>query len=65
MSDVILQQDATEEQPRKICTRCKVNILLTEFKKKRDGTYSQQCNQLIPEWGVLIIENAQVAQQRC
>ena len=33
----------TTIQERKKCTFCKVNILLTEFKPKRDGTTTKRC----------------------
>ena len=42
MTDIIQQQP--EKQPRKKCVRCKMNLLLTEFTEKRDGTSNKQCN---------------------
>ena len=32
-----------DEQPRKKCNRCKMNLRLTLFKKKRDDSYMKQC----------------------
>ena len=34
-------------QERKKCTKCKVNILVTEFKPKRDGTLTKRCIQCL------------------
>lgn len=41
------------EQQRKKCTRCKVNLTLDKFKKKRDDTYQKQCiecNKKVVDW---------------
>ena len=33
----------TSIQERKKCNRCKVNLLIKEFKPKRDGTFTKRC----------------------